>query len=234
MTLAESLQSVGQVREVHPSPQDDVAQGVCAGKKRVLHVHRHRDHGHRMVLQVLHLVVLPPTQVVDVHLLVLRAGDQVALPRGRVRALQRQQRVRHAHAVPHGQVREDAGRRPVGHVDDRGVGVGGVHQQARRLAVPRRHVVDAGHASPRELDLELELEHAVLRALQHVDAAALRPRQQEHARVVELQGADLCLHLQLLQDHAIGHVHEAEHSIGVGSHEDLGVAGQELGSRHRP
>ena len=43
-----------------------------------------------MVLQVLHLEVRSPREGVDVHLLVLAAADEEALPRAAVAALQRQ------------------------------------------------------------------------------------------------------------------------------------------------
>mmetsp|Transcript_32967 Transcript_32967/g.97937 ORF Transcript_32967/g.97937 Transcript_32967/m.97937 type:complete len:241 (-) Transcript_32967:1090-1812(-) len=221
------------MREVHPPPQDDAAQGVGTRQQRVLEIHGHGHHGHLVVLQVLHLVVRALREGVYVYLLVLGAGDEVALSGRRVAALQRQQRVRHPHALPHGEVGEHARRRAVGAVDNGRGGVRGVHQQARRLPVRGRHEGDARDAAAGELHLELELQGARVRGLQHVDAAALGAREQEEAGVVELQGADLCLHLELLQHHAVLHVHEAEHGVGVGRHEDLRVEGQEGRDGHR-
>mmetsp|Transcript_145180 Transcript_145180/g.404603 ORF Transcript_145180/g.404603 Transcript_145180/m.404603 type:complete len:231 (-) Transcript_145180:1003-1695(-) len=113
------------------------------------------------------------------------------------------------------------------------MGVRGVHQQARRLSIARRDEVDAGHASARQLHLELELEHVALTALQHVDAASLGSSEEEHAGVIEFQGADLRLHLELLQDHAVGNIDQPEDGIGVGRDKHLRVARQELGHRHR-
>mmetsp|Transcript_58264 Transcript_58264/g.136520 ORF Transcript_58264/g.136520 Transcript_58264/m.136520 type:complete len:259 (-) Transcript_58264:708-1484(-) len=141
--------------------------------------------------------------------------------------------MRNAHPVPHGQVREHAAWRAIGAVDDRGGAVGRVYQQTGRLTASGRHERNAGHASTRQIYLELELQRVGVVRLEHVDAAALGACQKEEAGVVELQCPDLRLHLQLLQDHAVRDIHEPQHSVGVRGHEDLWVEGQEGSHGHR-
>mmetsp|Transcript_41453 Transcript_41453/g.120017 ORF Transcript_41453/g.120017 Transcript_41453/m.120017 type:complete len:235 (-) Transcript_41453:4390-5094(-) len=186
-----------------------------------------------MMLEVLHPVGRAFGQRVDVHLLVLGAGNQVAVPARRVAALQRQERVRYADALSDDEVRENTCGRAIVAIDDCRGRVRGVHEEAGRLPVRSRHESDASDASPGQLHLELELQSARIRRLQDVDAAAFGAGQKEEACVVELQRAHLRLDLQLLQDHAVLNVDESEDGIGVGSHENLRVERQESGHRHR-
>mmetsp|Transcript_28802 Transcript_28802/g.82472 ORF Transcript_28802/g.82472 Transcript_28802/m.82472 type:complete len:218 (+) Transcript_28802:476-1129(+) len=135
--------------------------------------------------------------------------------------------------MPDCQVCEVSCWRPVSAVDDGRGGVGSVDQQTRRLAHAGRDEADARHTPACKLYLELELKGVVLTGLKYMDAAAFGASQEEGTCVIEGQRTHLRLDLQLLQHHAIEHVHQPQDCIRVCSHKNLRVEGQEEGHGHR-
>ena len=162
--------------EIEASPEDEFPERIGRDQQSVLLVSCYRDDRDLMMVEELKSVVPVLGQRVHVDTLVLRTRDQVASVTGREAALERQQTVGDLDAMSHSQVRQNPAC-GIGAVDDGDAGVTRVHEQTGRLGVGRRHKSYARDSASGDLQLELELQTAVVVGLQHVDGAVLRAGQ---------------------------------------------------------